>query len=102
MEPLFKKNPKFQKFIQGTFMQIVVFMILKFYTFFIAGYCLIPFVYLSFYKWWPIYKKFYFIGHIIIVPMSIVWKPLIAKGMNMYFPLEKKPEENNTQHEKVN
>lgn len=76
-----------------------------------AGYCLVPFVYLSFYKWWPIYKKFYFIGHIVIVPMSILWKPLIVKAMKIYFPLEKKSDENNVKdatisnnvnHEKAN
>ncbi|KAG5670521.1 hypothetical protein PVAND_000779 [Polypedilum vanderplanki] len=95
IEPVFKKNPKLQAFLQQGFMPIVVWLILKTYTFVIAGYCLIPFVYLSFYKWWPIYKKFYFFGHIVIFPMSIVWKPLIVKIVKIYFPLDKedkKPE----------
>lgn len=76
-----------------------------------AGYCLVPFVYLSFYKWWAIYKKFYFIGHIVIIPMSILWKPLILKVMKIYFPLDKKEENNiqvdatisnNVKHDKTN
>jgi lysophospholipid acyltransferase 5 len=111
--PLFKKNPKFQEFYNSSIWpQIVVFLILKAYTFVIAGYCLIPFVYLSFHKWWAIYKRFYFIGHIIIVPMSILWKPLIVKFMKIYFPFDKKEEvsnsadtatiSNNTKHEKEN
>lgn len=83
-------------FLQQGIMPFVVWFILKFYTFVCAGYCLIPFVYLSFYKWWAIYKKFYFIGHIIIVPMSFVWKPLIVKVVNYYFPIEKKVADENT------
>lgn len=75
--------------------QLVVFLILKTYTFVIAGYCLIPFVYLSFHKWWAIYKKFYFIGHIVILPMSILWKPLVVKFLKIYFPLDKKEVPNN-------
>lgn len=70
-----------------------VFIICKLYTFIIAGYCLIPFAYLGFYKWWAIYRKFYYIGHIVILPMSIVWKPLIGKVVATYFPLEKKEED---------
>lgn len=90
--------------------QLIVFLILKTYTFVIAGYCLIPFVYLSFHKWWAIYKKFYFIGHIVVVPMSILWKPLVVKFLKTYFPLDDKknvannsaaiPNSNN--HEKAN
>jgi lysophospholipid acyltransferase 5 len=88
IDPVFKKNPKFQKFISNGIMPMVVWFILKAYTFVIAGYCLIPFVYLSFYKWFPIYKRLYFFGHIVIVPMSILWKPIIVKVISIYFPLE--------------
>jgi hypothetical protein len=79
-------------FLQQGIMPAVVWLILKTYTFVIAGYCLIPFVYLSFYKWWPIYKKFYFVGHIVILPMSLVWKPLIEKVVKIYFPLDNEEE----------
>lgn len=73
-------------------MQAAVFVICKFYTWFVAGYCLIPFAYLGFGRWWIIYKKLYFLGHIIILPMTFVWKPLILKAVKIYFPLENKPE----------
>lgn len=108
MEPMFKKNPKFQEWSKGLLPQIAIFTILKAYTFIMAGYCLIPFVYLSFHKWYAIYKKFYFIGHIVIIPMSIIWKPLIVKAMKIYFPLDDKAKENdpsitnNEKHEKSN
>ncbi|CRL05936.1 CLUMA_CG018931, isoform A [Clunio marinus] len=91
--PVFKKNPKFQRVADTIPIKAAIFIVCKLYTFIIAGYCLIPFAYLGFYKWWNIYKKFYFIGHIVILPMSIVWKPLIVKAVKICFPLEKKPVE---------
>lgn len=108
--PAFQNNPKFQKAYETLPMKIAIFLIFKTYAFIIAGYCLIPFAYLSFYKWWAIYKSFYFIGHIVIIPMSFVWKPLILAGLKICFPLDKKPADAsidektalNTQHEKSN
>ena len=73
-------------------MKAAVFVICKMYTWFIAGYCLIPFVYLGFGKWWGIYRKLYFLGHIVVIPMTLVWRPLVLKAVKIYFPLEKKPE----------
>lgn len=73
-------------------MKVAVFTICKLYTWFIAGYCLIPFAYLGFGKWWGIYKDLYFLGHIVILPMTFVWRPLVLKAVKIYFPLEKKLE----------
>jgi hypothetical protein len=73
-------------------MKAAVFAICKLYTWFIAGYCLIPFVYLGFGKWWAIYKKLYLLGHIVILPMPFLWRPLVLKAAKLYFPLEKKSE----------
>jgi hypothetical protein len=87
--PLFKNNPKFQKAYQTFPVRAAVFLICKAYCFIIAGYCLIPFAYLGIHKWWFIYGKFYYIGHIVILPMSIVWKPLIVKAVKMFYPLDK-------------
>lgn len=118
MEPLFKNNPKFYHFATKTLTgQIAVFIICKAYTFTMAGYCLIPFVYLSFHKWFAIYKKFYFIGHIVILLMPILWNRLIKIFLKIYFPIDKKEElssstnkaetnltskSNDVKHEKVN
>lgn len=88
-----KNNPKFQKAAQTIPGRVAIFVICKLYAFIIAGYCLIPFAYLGFYKWWGIYRKFYYIGHIVILPMSFVWKPLIVQAVRFYFPLDKKPVE---------
>jgi len=115
VKPVFNNNPKFQKFVNGSAMKVVVFLILKFYALAFAGYCLVPFAYLSFYKWWAIYRKFYFWGFIAIMPMSIIWKPLIEKTIKFYFPIDKeakvavadasdtnKNDPKTSQHEKVN
>ena len=89
MQPRFEGNPKFQKFISTPFMRLVIFLILKFYALTFAGYCLIPFAFLSFSRWWSVYEKLYFIGHIAILPMSLVYKPLLCKLLKVLFPLDK-------------
>lgn len=92
-------------------MQIAIFIVAKSYALFIAGYCLIPFAYLRFYKWYAIYESVYFIGHIVIIPMLFLWKPLILTALKIFFPLEKEAVEQqaskenkslNNQHEKSN
>lgn len=110
--PVFANNPKYQKAAQTLPYRIGIFVICKSYAFIVAGYCLIPFAYLRFYKWFAIYKEFYFIGHIVILPMMFVWRPLILKALKVYFPLdkveatvdEKAPlnETKSNQHEKSN
>lgn len=89
--PAFKSNPKFMEFAQTIPGRIALFAVCKLYALIIAGYCLIPFAYLRFYKWWAVYKEFYFIGHIVILPMLFVWRPLVLKGLDMFFPIEKTP-----------
>lgn len=37
------------------------------------------------------YKQVYFLGHIIVVPLSIVWKPMIEKAVMIIWPLDDKP-----------
>lgn len=73
-------------------MKVIVFVLLKLYTFIISGYCLVPFVYLSFGRWWAIYRKLYFIGLIAILPMPFLWSPVVRNLMKIYFPYEKKSE----------
>lgn len=110
LQPVFKNNPKYQKVAHTLPIRTGVFIVCKLYTFIIAGYCLIPFAYLGLHKWWAIYGKFYYIGHIVILPMSIVWKPLIEKIVLLAFPLdkpveaEKKPltDQDGNQHDKTN
>ncbi|KAL7023429.1 hypothetical protein ACKWTF_012608 [Chironomus riparius] len=109
IEPMFKKNPKFVEFSKKFYVQVIIWLILKLYTFVIAGYCLIPFVFLSFYKWWAIYKKLYFFGFIVILPMPL-YAEIVRKAVKIFFPYEKtadgvvesKNEPNNVKHDKVN
>lgn len=111
---MFKKNPKFQEFSKQLYVQVIIWLILKLYTFVIAGYCLVPFVFLSFYKWWAIYKKLYFFGFIVILPMPI-WAKVVGQAVKIFFPLDKtaaenttdgiaasKNDQNNVKHDKVN
>lgn len=91
MKPVFEDNVKFQEFIKKPAIRPIVFLVLKFYTIVLAGYCLVPFAFLSVHKWWFIYTKLYFAGFIWLLPASFVYKPLIAKVVAFYFPKDKEP-----------
>lgn len=99
--PKFAANPKFMKASESLPMKIALFVICKSYALFIAGYCLIPFAYLRFYKWWAVYKSMYFLGHIVVLPMLFVWKPLILNALNSFFPLDQKPSTDASADEKT-
>lgn len=107
MEPVFAKNEKFQQFLKLPAVRPIIFIALKFYTIVFAGYCLIPFAFLSFQKWWFIYKNCYFFGFVLFFPATHVYKPIIKKLLYTYFPNEAvvKDEKSNgqrIQHEKAN
>lgn len=97
MIPVCKNNPKLQKFYNTIPGRMVSLIIVKLYTWYVAGYCLIPFVYLGFTKWWQVYKTLFFFGHIIIFPLSVLWLPIFVHIINVLFPIEKKQEDQNGQ-----
>uniref|UniRef100_A0A182IL59 Lysophospholipid acyltransferase 5 n=1 Tax=Anopheles atroparvus TaxID=41427 RepID=A0A182IL59_ANOAO len=66
VEPIFVKNEKLQQLLQQQpLLRALVFIGLKFYTIVWAGWCLVPFVFLSFHKWWSIYTTVRFTGFIL-------------------------------------
>lgn len=77
IEPILLMNKNVQKLMKYPFMNLITYIILRCYTFVFAGWCLIPFVFLSFPKWWLIYKTVYFSGFILFVPGTFVYKPLL-------------------------
>jgi lysophospholipid acyltransferase 5 len=57
-------------------MQIVIYIVLRCYTIILSGWCLVPFVFLSFSKWWQIYKAVHFFGWIVFGLGLFVIAPL--------------------------
>lgn len=77
VEPIFQKNERLQGLMQQPLVKFAVFVLLKFYTIVFAGWCLIPFVFLSFAKWWHIYSVARFSGLILFVFGNIALKPIL-------------------------
>lgn len=77
VEPILQKNERFQTILQQPLAKIAVFLLLKFYTIVFAGWCLVPFVFLSFSKWWHIYSVLRYTGFFLFVLGNIGLKPLL-------------------------
>uniref|UniRef100_A0A182MYH5 Lysophospholipid acyltransferase 5 n=1 Tax=Anopheles dirus TaxID=7168 RepID=A0A182MYH5_9DIPT len=78
VEPIFSRNEKLQQLLQSQpLLRALVFVGLKFYTIVWAGWCLVPFVFLSFHKWWHIYTVVRFSGFILFIGGNIFLAPLL-------------------------
>ena len=45
---------------------------MKVYTLVIFGYCLVPFIMLTYNRWFPILAQFYFFAHVIYIPWQLI------------------------------
>lgn len=63
--------------MQQPLVKVAVFVLLKFYTIVFAGWCLVPFVFLSFSKWWHVYTVARFSGLILFVLGNVALKPIL-------------------------
>lgn len=77
IEPIFQKNERLQVWMQQPLVKIAVFILLKFYTIVFAGWCLVPFVFLSFAKWWHIYSVVYYTGFFLFLLGNVAFKPIL-------------------------
>lgn len=77
IEPIFQKNERVQVLMQQPLVKLAVFVVLKFYTIAFAGWCLVPFVFLSFSKWWHIYTVVRFSGFFLFLLGNVAFKPIL-------------------------
>uniref|UniRef100_A0A2M3Z7U2 Lysophospholipid acyltransferase 5 n=1 Tax=Anopheles braziliensis TaxID=58242 RepID=A0A2M3Z7U2_9DIPT len=78
VEPILVKNEKLQQLYRDQpLVRALVFVALKFYTIVWAGWCLVPFVFLSFHKWWHIYTTVRFTGFILFGFGNVLLAPLL-------------------------
>lgn len=85
VEPIFAKSERFQALMAQPLVKVAVFVLLKFYTIAFAGWCLVPFVFLSYSKWWHIYKVVCFSGFFLFLLGNVLLKPVLLA----IFPIPK-------------
>lgn len=78
MEPVFSRSEKFNNFANTFIGKVIIFILLKLYTFIGMGYCFAPLVLLSFNKWWALHCSLWFYGYLLWLPWPI-YKPLLKK-----------------------
>ncbi|XP_046388835.1 lysophospholipid acyltransferase 5 [Ischnura elegans] len=76
MEYILKQNQKLSQFLETPIVRQVCWVILKIYVTVFMGYCLVPFVFLSYKKWIDMYSSIYFCGHIIYMGWPL-YAPLV-------------------------
>lgn len=81
LKPVLTKNEKLRSLVNGSFLfRILIWSVLKVYTFVFMGYSLIPFVLLSYSRYMKVYKSFYFMGHVIFLSYPLI-APFIKKNL---------------------
>ncbi|KAJ1528521.1 hypothetical protein ONE63_006928 [Megalurothrips usitatus] len=80
VETLLARNEKAAAFLSSPLVSPFIWVILKLYTFVFMGFCLVPFVLLSFNRYWAVYKGIYFSGYILFLGWHL-YAPLVRKAL---------------------
>ncbi|XP_031630809.1 lysophospholipid acyltransferase 5 [Contarinia nasturtii] len=78
MEPVFARSEQFQKFANTLAGKVIIFILLKLYTFIGMGFCFGPLVLLSFHRWWALHRSLWFYGYILWFSWPI-YKPVLKQ-----------------------
>ncbi|XP_039287249.1 lysophospholipid acyltransferase 5 [Nilaparvata lugens] len=78
LQPILQRNGVVLEFLRKPGMKQLTWLALKVYTLVFMGYCMAPFVLLSYHKWWQVHKSFYFMGHILWMPWYL-YRPIVKK-----------------------
>lgn len=70
-------------------MKIVVYILLRIYTFVFMGWCLVPFALLTFDKYWKAFGLLNYMGIIFFLPWGILYGPTVRALAKMTRPREK-------------
>uniref|UniRef100_A0A1B0CHD0 Lysophospholipid acyltransferase 5 n=2 Tax=Lutzomyia longipalpis TaxID=7200 RepID=A0A1B0CHD0_LUTLO len=63
-DSIVKGNEKLRRLLEHPHLQPVYFVLLKFYAIVGMGWCLVPFAFLSFSKYWAIFRAVHFLGYV--------------------------------------
>ncbi|KAG1656882.1 Lysophospholipid acyltransferase 5 [Nymphon striatum] len=87
MASVLYRFPSFASFMENQIVRVAFTIFSKIYIFCFIGYCLLPFVMLSYVKWFQVYKSLYFIGHILYCG----W-PFVGLILSKFVPRTPKPD----------
>lgn len=91
LEPILLNNQGIVDFLNNPIVRPFIFVFLKLYTTTSIGWSLIPFVYLGYEKWWPIYRSVNLFGGLLFIPWPFIYKPLLKMIIKKTVkPIEKK------------
>ncbi|PNF39053.1 Lysophospholipid acyltransferase 5 [Cryptotermes secundus] len=74
-----------KEFLNHVALRPVTWLLLKLYTFVFMGYCLVPFVLLSYSRWNHVYASVYYFGHFVFFPWP-VYSPFVRKLLKLWNP----------------
>lgn len=77
IKPIFNSNEKISSFLQQKPVAIALHILLRVYTFVFMGWCLLPFVLLTYDRYLKAYAAVYYMGVIIFVPWPFLYGPLL-------------------------
>jgi len=79
-ETLIARNEKVTKLLAHPLIIPLKWIVLKLYTVVFMGYCLVPFVLLTYDKYWPVYKSIYFSGYLLFIGWHL-YAPLVRRAL---------------------
>ncbi|XP_059609957.1 lysophospholipid acyltransferase 5 [Phlebotomus argentipes] len=81
-DTIVKGNTKLRRLLENPTLQPVFYVLLKFYAIVGMGWCLTPFAFLSFSRYWAIFRAVYFFGYVyalLYIPVHFVLKALFPR-----------------------
>lgn len=72
-----KKYRSVDDLLSASYVYWPIRVLFRVYTLVVFGYCLIPFILLSYSKWFDVLSQFYFFPHLIYVPFNLIVSPLV-------------------------
>lgn len=77
------------QFLSASYINFPIRIMFRVYTLVVFGYCLIPFILLSYSKWIEVLAQFYFFAHLIYIPYNLIISPFILPIVTRYLTREK-------------
>lgn len=67
-----RKHKTLDGFMSAFYVRWPLRIFFRVYVIYMFGYCLVPFIMLTYARWYPVLTQIYFIGHVLYVPWQFV------------------------------
>ncbi|XP_057668439.1 lysophospholipid acyltransferase 5 [Diorhabda carinulata] len=84
IKSIVNSDESLKKFFALPQIQIPLYIILRIYTFVFMGFCLLPFAFLNFKRYFKTYSNTNYVGIIVFVMWPLIYSPLIKFALNKY------------------